>query len=174
MQAAAPSVAPPPAAAAAQGPHAVAAAFLLVLAAGCCAPLGACVVAFLNPKQHRNLLPASLALAAGVMIYVSLYEVRRAQPACMRHSAMRHAAACMQMHPAASCSMHSAPAAQRSRQPHACTPQQNPQLLHESQAHFAAQLESQALVQLCTLGVRWRTAACADDRLRSNAQPSKC
>jgi ZIP family zinc transporter len=49
-------------------------AFALVCLAGLCAPLGACVVLFMK-KSHVNLLAASIALAAGVMIFVSLTEV---------------------------------------------------------------------------------------------------
>jgi len=51
-------------------------AFLLVTIAGLCAPLGACVVLFINTDKHVNMLPGGLALAAGVMILVSLFEVR--------------------------------------------------------------------------------------------------
>lgn len=50
-------------------------AFLLVTIAGLCAPLGACVVLFINTEKHVRMLPGGLALAAGVMILVSLFEV---------------------------------------------------------------------------------------------------
>lgn len=49
-------------------------AFALCAVAGLCAPIGASVVFFLS-KSHIKLLAASLALAAGVMIFVSLTEV---------------------------------------------------------------------------------------------------
>jgi ZIP family zinc transporter len=49
-------------------------AFALVTLAGLCAPAGACVVLFLR-KSHTHLLAASIALAAGVMLFVSLTEV---------------------------------------------------------------------------------------------------
>jgi zinc transporter ZupT len=51
-------------------------AFLLVCIAGLCAPLGACVVLFINTDKHVAMLPGGLALAAGVMVLVSIYEVR--------------------------------------------------------------------------------------------------
>jgi zinc transporter ZupT len=50
-------------------------AFGLVVLAGLCAPLGACVVVFMR-KSHTGLLAASIALAAGVMVFISLTEVR--------------------------------------------------------------------------------------------------
>jgi zinc transporter ZupT len=58
------------------GISAVGMAFLLVVIAGLCAPLGACVVLFINTEKHVQMLPGGLALAAGVMILVSFYEVR--------------------------------------------------------------------------------------------------
>ena len=51
-------------------------AFGLVVMAGLCAPLGASVVVFMK-KSHTGLLAASIALAAGVMLFVSLTEVRQ-------------------------------------------------------------------------------------------------
>jgi zinc transporter ZupT len=51
-------------------------AFALVVLAGLCAPLGASVVVFMK-KSHTGLLAASIALAAGVMLFVSLTEVRQ-------------------------------------------------------------------------------------------------
>ncbi|KAI8464890.1 MAG: Zinc/iron permease [Monoraphidium minutum] len=80
-------------------PKAVGIAFGLVFAAGLCAPLGACAVFFLNAERHFHMLPASLALAAGVMIFISIYEV-----------------------------------------------------LQESAHHFRVILESEALIQLATMG----------------------
>lgn len=58
-------------------------AFALVCLAGCCAPLGACVVLFMQ-KNHVKLLAASLALTAGVMVFISLTEVSKegGQQAC--------------------------------------------------------------------------------------------
>lgn len=52
----------------------IGAAFGLVLLAGACAPLGACVVLFIK-RSHKDLLAASLALAGGVMVFISLTEV---------------------------------------------------------------------------------------------------
>jgi len=49
-------------------------AFALVCLAGLCAPLGACAVLFMR-KSHTALLAASIALAAGVMVFISLTEV---------------------------------------------------------------------------------------------------
>lgn len=49
-------------------------AFALVCLAGLCAPLGASVVVFMH-KHHTGLLAGSIALAAGVMVFVSLTEV---------------------------------------------------------------------------------------------------
>lgn len=49
-------------------------AFALVCLAGLCAPLGASVVVFMR-KSHTGLLAGSIALAAGVMVFVSLTEV---------------------------------------------------------------------------------------------------
>lgn len=49
-------------------------AFGLVVLAGLCAPLGACVVVFMR-TSHTGLLAASIALAAGVMVFISLTEV---------------------------------------------------------------------------------------------------
>jgi zinc transporter ZupT len=46
-------------------------AFALVCVAGLCAPLGASVVIFMKRGQ-RKLLASAIALAAGVMIFVSL------------------------------------------------------------------------------------------------------
>lgn len=55
----------------------VAFAFILVTIAGLCAPLGACIVFVLNSEKHVKMLPGALAFAAGVMIFVSIYEVWR-------------------------------------------------------------------------------------------------
>lgn len=55
-------------------------AFLLVTIAGLCSPLGACVVLFINTEKHVRMLPGGLALAAGVMILVSLFEVPSSSP----------------------------------------------------------------------------------------------
>lgn len=52
----------------------IAVAFGLVLLAGLCAPLGACVVLVMK-RSHRQLLSGCIALAAGVMVFVSLTEV---------------------------------------------------------------------------------------------------
>jgi hypothetical protein len=49
-------------------------AFALVFFAGLCAPLGACVVVFMQRGQ-RKLLASAIALAAGVMLFVSMTEV---------------------------------------------------------------------------------------------------
>lgn len=56
------------------GSSAVGIAFALVCMAGLCAPLGAACVVFLR-RGHSSILAAALALAAGVMIFVSLTEV---------------------------------------------------------------------------------------------------
>lgn len=50
-------------------------AFALVCLAGLCAPLGASIVLFMK-RSHTGLLAASIALAAGVMVFISLTEVR--------------------------------------------------------------------------------------------------
>jgi hypothetical protein len=47
----------------------------LVVLAGLCAPLGACCVLFMK-HSHMRLLSGSIALAAGVMLFISLTEVR--------------------------------------------------------------------------------------------------
>lgn len=52
-------------------------AFALVCLAGLCAPLGASVVLFMR-KSHTGLLAGSIALAAGVMVFISLTEVGQA------------------------------------------------------------------------------------------------
>lgn len=49
-------------------------AFALVCLAGLCAPLGASVVLFMK-KSQTPLLAGSIALAAGVMVFISLTEV---------------------------------------------------------------------------------------------------
>lgn len=56
-------------------------AFALVCLAGLCAPLGASVVVFMR-KSHTGLLAGSIALAAGVMVFVSLTEVSKGQCCC--------------------------------------------------------------------------------------------
>ena len=78
-------------------PRAIGIAFALVFVAGLCAPLGACLVFFLNVEKHFNMLPVSLALAAGVMVFISIYEVQGAGPrahepkrACMTAAYVRH------------------------------------------------------------------------------------
>lgn len=50
-------------------------AFGLVILAALCAPLGACVTAFVN-KSNTVILSCALGLAAGVMVFISLSEVR--------------------------------------------------------------------------------------------------
>lgn len=56
-------------------------AFALVVVAGLCAPVGASVVVFMK-RSHTGLLAASIALAAGVMVFVSLTEVRQLSRCC--------------------------------------------------------------------------------------------
>lgn len=65
----------------------------LVCFAGACAPLGASCVAFLR-RGHFGVLAASLALAAGVMLFVALTEVRGgAAPAVLYACMCTHARA---------------------------------------------------------------------------------
>lgn len=66
-------------------PSAVGIAFALVCMAGVCAPLGAACVVFLR-RGHAGILAASLALAAGVMVFVSLTEVLNESVAEIEHS----------------------------------------------------------------------------------------
>lgn len=47
--------------------------FVLVILAGVMAPVGACVCCFMQRQQHAW-LAASISLAAGVMVFVSLTE----------------------------------------------------------------------------------------------------
>ena len=62
-------------------------AFALVIFAGLCAPVGACAVVFMKRGQRR-MLAGAIALAAGVMLFVSLTEVLNESYSEISHSGL--------------------------------------------------------------------------------------